>query len=548
VCEDRDVTLGPSPLGELEEAYLAAREARDRLDVAKATGEPSDPTALAGLEAASAAAAAAFERLASLPAALIATLGPDDRRALEAMRTAAAVAETPSVPIGRILAAGECADDEAWRAAITSGGRALQVRLEACYTTAAGVLDIGNGETLTRPEVLERLATEPDARRRRSLFLALEPLWRAVNGDDAAGSPYRAYVRDAAAAWLAKHDATGEDPGIGLTRHEIEGWSVAVLDGWKAAVVDPARVRGEPPVEPWDWWWRAGDAQRAIGRIDLDRAMAVNRAFFASLGADLHELNVRFDVTARPARPPVPVAFTTFGARPRLRADGTWSPGQPVVLETLAGGGLGDMAELVHETGHAIHIAGIRTRPAFADWPDSDALTEALADVPAYDLAEPAWQRRWLPDAPPIPEAVSIRCWYAGVALDAAWALFEVRMLLDPSQRPNEVWTDITSTWLGIAPHPEWSWWAIRGQLVQEAGYMANYAAGAVLATAIRAAVRRVRGDWLGGDPGWYAWVRDAVYRHGLERRSRNVVEALLGGPATSDALLAEIARAARST
>jgi hypothetical protein len=275
--------------------------------------------------------------------------------------------------------------------------------------------------------------------------------------------------------------------------------------------------------------------------------MAVNRAWFASLAADLDELNVRLDLTARPGRPPVPVAFTTFGARPHRRPDGTWSPGEPVILESLTDGGFGDLAELVHETGHAIHIAGIRTRPAFADWPDSDALTEALADVPAYDLAEPAWVRRWLPGAPEMPEAVSIRCWYAGVVLDAAWALFEVRMLLDASKRPNEVWTEITSTWLGIAPHPEWSWWAIRGQLVQEPGYMANYAAGAVLATAIRAAIRAERGPWIDGDAGWYGWVRDAVYRYGLERSSRDVVEALLGGPATPEALVAEIGRAARS-
>ena len=83
----------------------------------------------------------------------------------------------------------------------------------------------------------------------------------------------------------------------------------------------------------------------------------------------------------RAGRPPVPVAFTTFGERPHQRPDGTWDPGRPMILESLTGGGLGELAELVHETGHAIHIAGIRTRPAFTDWPDSDALTEALGDL-----------------------------------------------------------------------------------------------------------------------------------------------------------------------
>ena len=548
VCEDRAVTEAAERLAELEAAYLEAREARDQLDVAKATGLTAETEAVAALEQrAAAASATVHERLDRFPADLVTVLAPHDRRALDAMRAGIAAADASELPIG-VASDPEAADDPAgWRAAIEARGDVLQRRLEATYTTAAGALDVGDGRTLTRPEILERLGSEPGAGRRRRLFLALGPLW-AVNGDDAGGSPYRAYVADVSGAWRAKHDGADGDPGLGLRRSEIEAWAMAALEGWKAAVVDPSRASGEPAIEPWDWWWRAGDAQRAIGRIGLDEAMRVNRASFASLGADLDELHVRLDLTARPGRPPVPVAFTTFGARPHLRADGTWSPGEPVILESLTGGSFGDLAELVHETGHAIHIAGIRTRPAFADWPDSDGLTEALADVPAYDCAEPAWQRRWLPGAAAIPEEVSIRCWYAGVVLDAAWALFEVRMLLDPSQRPNEVWTEITSTWLGIAPHPEWSWWAIRGQLVQEAGYMANYAVGAVLASAIRAAIRRERGPWIDGDPGWYAWVRDAIYRFGLERSSRDVVEALVGGPVTPDALLAELARAAPRT
>ncbi len=542
------MTDAPSPLAGLEEAYLEARDARDRLDVAKAAGLRAEPDAVAQLEARAAAAAdVARARFAALPEEVIGGLGPEDRRALDTMIAAAAVAEDSSLPTGPVLESGDCGDADEWRAAIDAGGRALQLRLEACYTSAAASLGVGEGLTLTRPEILEQLGVEPDPERRRELFLALGPLWRPVNGDDADGSPYRALLAGSAEAWRAKHDGD-DDPGLGLRRHEIETWSLAALEGWKAAVVEPSRARGEPPVEPWDWWWRAGDAQRAIGRIGLDRAMAVNRAWFASLGADLDELNVRLDLTARPGRPPVPVAFTTFGARPYHRPDGTWSPGEPLILETLTGGGFGDLSELVHETGHAIHIAGIRTRPAYADWPDSDALTEALADVPTYDLAEPAWLHRWLPDVPAIPESVAIRCWYAGVVLDAAWALFELRLLLDPSRRPNEVWAEITSTWLGIAPHPEWSWWAIRGQLVQEPGYMANYAAGAVMATAIRAAIRNQRGAWVDGDAGWYDWVRDAVYRYGLERSSRDVVEALLGRPVTPDALRAEISRARTST
>jgi hypothetical protein len=219
---------------------------------------------------------------------------------------------------------------------------------------------------------------------------------------------------------------------------------------------------------------------------------------------------------------------------------GGWSTGAPWVFASYTAGGLGELTELIHELGHAIHIAAIRTRPAYTDWPDSDALTEAIAEIPALDTAEPAWQRRWLGDA--VSERVAIRGRYADVALDAAWALFEIRLLADPVRRPNDVWTEITGTWLSLAPHPEWSWWAIRGQLVHEPGYMANYAVGAVLASDLRAALRR-DGEWLDGDPAWYARVSQRLYRFGLERSSGEVVRDVLGRRPHPAALVAEIRR-----
>jgi Zn-dependent M32 family carboxypeptidase len=108
------------------------------------------------------------------------------------------------------------------------------------------------------------------------------------------------------------------------------------------------------------------------------------------------------------------------------------------------------------------------------------------------------------------------------------------------------VWTEITGTWLGIAPHPEWSWWAIRGQLVESPGYMCNYAVGAVLATSIRASLRASLGSWTSGSLRWYPWVRDRVFRFGLQQPSREVIHELLGRAPTADPLLAEISRAAR--
>ena len=118
-----------------------------------------------------------------------------------------------------------------------------------------------------------------------------------------------------------------------------------------------------------------------------------------------------------------------------------------------------------------------------------------------------------------------------------------MRLLADPARRPNDVWTEITRATLGIAPHPEWSWWAIRGQLVQEPGYMANYAVGRGAGGAIRARIREARGDWMAATP---AGTRGSgtplpVRAGAVGRRGRPGV---LGGPPTADALVAEIARA----
>ena len=73
---------------------------------------------------------------------------------------------------------------------------------------------------------------------------------------------------------------------------------------------------------------------------------------------------------------------------------------------------------------------------------------------------------------------------------------------------------------------------------------MANYAVGAVLAADLRAAIRAARGDWIAGDPGWYGWVSERVYRFGLERSAGDVLRDVLGRPPDVGALLHEIERA----
>jgi oligoendopeptidase F len=197
--------------------------------------------------------------------------------------------------------------------------------------------------------------------------------------------------------------------------------------------------------------------------------------------------------------------------------------------------------ELLHETGHALHIAAIRTRPAYADWPDSDPFTEAVADFAALDVYEPAWQQKWLGDS--VPLADGLRGRYGGIMLDVAWALFEMRMLHHPEASPNEVWTALTRDYLRIRPHPELSWWAMRGQLIDAPGYMTNYAIGAILIAALRARTLKVHGPFIAADFTWYGRMASRLYRFGLERPTREVIEEFLGGPVTPAAILADMRR-----
>src|SRR5260370_13089411 len=69
-------------------------------------------------------------------------------------------------------------------------------------------------------------------------------------------------------------------------------------------------------------------------------------------------------------------------------------------------------------------------------------------------------------------------------------------MMRNPALDPNQLWTEITSRYLRIVPHPEWSWWATRVQLVESPGYMVHYGLGAVLTAAIRQRIRESLGPF----------------------------------------------------
>jgi hypothetical protein len=320
---------------------------------------------------------------------------------------------------------------------------------------------------------------------------------------------------------------------IGVAPATMEAWLTSVLETWRT--ITPDR-----PIEPWDFAYQAGRASRALaGEIPLGSLRRINDRFYRDLGADPAALRVQYDLEPRESKDPV--AFTTFGRRPRLEGDEA-IPGEAWVFASYRIGGLDNLAELLHETGHAIHIAAIRTRPAFADWPDSDIFTEAIADVASLEIYEPAWQRRYLGAAVAVEAGVAAR--YAGIVMDVAWALFELRLYREPERDPNEVWTEITHRYFRIRPHPDLAWWAVRGQLIDASGYMMNYAAGAILAADLRARLRELYGPYDTGDPSWYARASERLYRFGLERTSEQVIEDFLGRPVSPRALIEDMGRA----
>ena len=247
---------------------------------------------------------------------------------------------------------------------------------------------------------------------------------------------------------------------------------------------------------------------------------------YRSLGADVGQLRVRYELEPREGK--TPVAYTTFGARPRLM-NGQWRAGQPWVFATYRTGGLDNLSELLHETGHAIHIAAIRTRPAFADWPDSDPFTEAVADFVALEVTEPGMAVALagrLGAAQGRPAGALCRDCH-GCCLGVIRASNAAEPFTGPQSGLDHADPGLSAD---PGPHPELSWWAMRGQLVDAPGYMMNYAAGAMLIAAIWARTRELHGPFTAGDSTWYAWVAPRLFRFGLERPSLEVIENFLAG------------------
>jgi hypothetical protein len=421
-----------------------------------------------------------------------------------------------------------CADAaEPASAAVT-----LQIALYACFEEIGNHIDF-EGRTMVRTTALQQLQQLPGSEQRKKLFLALSPLWLAINDANTADSPYRrmlamngAALRDSGRSPISDAAAT-----LGVTTLEVEQWLVHILEAWHA------RSAG-PRLEPWDYWYASASASRELSAaIPRQAVLPIAKRFYRDLGADLDMLEVRHDLDPRPGK--APLAYTDQ-IRIGRRIGKIWRPIQPRVSANYEEGGLFVLNELIHEDGHAVHYAALRTRPAYFSLGD-DLFFEAFADVPAWSSSEPSWQQKYL--GRHAAQSAALRELFSNVMLDVAWGLFELRMLADPAADPNQVWTDITSHYLNIAPHPELSWWALRVQLVRWPGYMINYGLGAVVTADIRQHISDAIGQFDTGNPRWYPWISSHLLRFGSAIETPQLLHQFLGRAVSTDSLLRQLAR-----
>ncbi|MGH8204845.1 MAG: hypothetical protein ACREST_09565 [Steroidobacteraceae bacterium] len=454
-------------------------------------------------------------------------LSSADQAALAAMRVTLADWGDPSPAVANAPEGPACKD----RTDQTLDYDGLSAALSACFREIGNHLKFED-RTIDRGGALGLWYDLEDPARRKALHDAFFPLWAALNGGNEPDSPYRRLIRLAAAA--ENTNGSGVEAAaraIGVSVADVEQWLVRILETWRDAT-------GPDLVEPWDYRFTIGEGGRRLGDSFSGDILALDHRFYRDLGVDLDALGVVYDIKDRPDKSPL--AYTDFLTRGRYLPGGEWEKTIARVVGRYEDGGLSSLNELVHENGHAVHISAIRNRPAFTDWTDT-IFTEAFADVPSWSVYEPAWQKKYLGTS--LPVGMSLRGLFGSVMMDVAWSLFEIRMLRDPAQDPNQLWTDLTREYLHIKPHPEVAWWAVRVQLVSRPGYMVNYGLGAVLTAEMRRATAGAIGTFDAGNPRWHGWTSEKLIRFGSQKSAKTLMQELLGRPVAPDALLAELRR-----
>ena len=453
-------------------------------------------------------------------------LSGGDRRAIRLMR--AAVAQSAATPHS-LAPIGRCRDAQRQDLRLS----ALQQALYACFAELANNLQFEGG-TITRVAAFDLLTRMQDRQRRKALFMAFLPLWQALNGEDEARSPYRRMITMAAVD--ASKNGSAIDAAantVGVSSAETERWLESILDTWR-------QVSGDAAVEPWDYRFSNGAAERDLGEtISRATLQPLSQRYYLDLGLDLAKSGVIYDLAPRAGK--APLAYTDYVRRGRMR-NGAWQPTIVRISASYGRGGLGPLNELVHENGHVVHMLALHARPAFMDLGDP-LFFEAFADVPSWSVYEPAWQQKYLGKS--VEASASLRALYSDVMLDVAWALFDMRMLRDAHADPNRVWADITHRYLHITAHPEFAWWAMRVQLVDKPGYMVNYGLGAVITADVRQRITEKLGPFPTGDARWYGWISEQLLKTGEEQDSADLLRQFLGRPVSPQALLGELRRIA---
>ena len=462
--------------------------------------------------------------LAALDAIPAGRLQAEDARAARLMREAIeAAGESPAsmAPVAKCSDASKRDLD----------ADALRHALYACFAELANDLKF-EGASTTRVGAFDLLTRMDEPERRKALFMAFVPLWQALNGNSKPQSPYRRMIVATSASMAQQGspiDAAART--VGVDAAQIERWLEQILDTWR-------RATGDEPIEPWDYRYVHGAAERELSSaIARESMQPINERFFLDLGADLKQWGVLYDLDPRTGK--APLAYTDYVRRGR-EVNGAWQPTLVRISGSYAHGGLGLLNELVHENGHAVHMMALHTRPAFMDLGDA-VFYEAFADVPSWSVYEPAWQQKYLGRS--ATQERSLRSLYATVMLDVAWGLFDLRMLRDPTRNPNEVWTEITHRYLHIVPHPELSWWAVRVQLVDSPGYMINYGLGSVITADIRKHTMQNIGPVDAGNARWYPWLAEKLLSGGQAQETSQLLRDFLGRPVSPQALLEQIER-----
>ena len=468
-------------------------------------------------------------------------LGTQDARAALLMRRALAEAG-PDPPAEATTTAGSSPPPDQPKVRcdaarqLQASAAELEEALYGCFVELGDDIPF-EGRRIVRTTALALLAQLDTAERRRALFAAFAPLWTAINSDDSPASPYRRLLRAAG----AEARASGHSPitaavaALGTQPATAELWLVAVLDAWR-------RANPGPPIEPWNYWYHYASASRELdARVPLTAIGTLTRRYYSDLGVDFDQVQVLEDLAPRPGKRPY---ATADHVRIGRLVDGAWRPAMLTVSANYEHGGLFVLNELVHEYGHAAHEAAIRTRPAFYSMGEP-VFYEAFADVPAWSMADPAWQRRYLGAA--AEGSGAGRELFSNVMLDVAWSLFEMRLLRSPDIDPNVLWSDIARQYLNVVPHPELSWWAMRVQLVETPGYMINYGLGAVLTAELRAQVRAAIGPFDAGNARWYDVVSARLLSQGAAVDTPVVLRRFLSRPVTPAALIAELRRIQRA-